>query len=48
MWILLSLAKALQCDSENSEHLKYFRNVYCATTNHSKDQDMQVIHQIPN
>ena len=23
---------------ENREHLKYFRNVYCVMTNHSKDQ----------
>ena len=24
---------------ENREHLKYFRNVYCVVTNHSKDQN---------
>ena len=27
----------LQCDRES---LKYFRDVYCVMTNHSKDQDM--------
>ena len=32
----------LQCDQENREHLKYFRNFYCFTTNHSKDQDTRV------
>ena len=32
----------LQCDQENREHLKYFRNFYCVTTNHSKDQDTRV------
>ena len=30
----------LQCNWENREHLKHFRNVYCVTTNHSKDQDV--------
>ena len=32
-------ASLLQHDQENREHLKHFRNVYCITTNHSKDQD---------
>ena len=36
--IVQFLCQILQCDQENREHLKYFRNVYCVTTNHSKDQ----------
>ena len=32
----------LMCDQENREHLKYFRNFYCVTINHSKDQDTRV------
>ena len=28
-------------NTKNHEHLKYFRNVYCVMTNHSKDENMQ-------
>ena len=42
------LLTSLQCDKENCEHLKFFRNVYCVTTNHSKDQDMQTSHKTTN
>ena len=35
--ITITRVCVLQCDREN---LKYFRNVYCVMTNHSKDQDM--------
>ena len=38
----------LQCDRENSEHLKYLRNVYCVITNHSKDQDMRTSQKTTN
>ena len=31
--------KLLQSNWQNREHSKYFRNAYCVTTNHSKDQD---------
>ena len=43
-----SLLLLLQRDWENPEYLKYFRNVYCVTTNHSKDQDMQASHKTTN
>ena len=29
----------------NREHLKYFKNVYCVKTNHSKDQYMRANHK---
>ena len=32
----------------NSEHLKYFRNVYCVMSNHSKDQGMPTNHKTTN
>ena len=32
----------------NRQHLKYFRNVYCVTTDHSKDQDMRACHITTN
>ena len=39
----------LQSNQENCEHLKYFRNVYCVKTNHSKDQGMQKVTKLqPN
>ena len=38
----------LQCDRENYEHLKYLKNGYCVTTNHSKDQDMWTGHKTTN
>ena len=38
----------LQCDGENYEHLKYLKNGYCVTTNHSKDQDMWTGHKTTN
>ena len=38
----------LQSNQENCEHLKYFRNVYCVKTNHSKDQDMLKSHKTTN
>ena len=41
----LCLKVVLQCDRENREHLKYFRNVYCLMINHSKDQDMRASHK---
>ena len=31
---------------ENSEHLKYFGNVYCVMTNHNGDQDMRANHKL--
>ena len=31
----------------NPEHLKYFRNVYCVTNNHNKDQGMPTNHKLP-
>ena len=40
--------KELQYDWENHEHLKYFKNVYCVKTNHSKDQDMRTSHRTTN
>ena len=40
--------RILQCDLENREHLKYFRNVYCVMTNHSKDQGKQTTHKTTN
>ena len=33
------------CDRENRELLKYFKNVYCVKTNHSKDQDIRASHK---
>ena len=36
--IVQFLCQILQCHRENREHLKYFKNAYCVTTNHSKDQ----------
>ena len=32
----------------NPEHLKYFSNVYCVMTNHSKDQGMPTKHKTTN
>ena len=36
--LLVPLPSTFIVRSENREHLKYFRNVYCVMTNHSKDQ----------
>ena len=33
---------------ENCEHLKYFGNVYCVVTNHTRDQAMQENHKATN
>ena len=38
----------LQSNQQNRELLKYFRNVYCVKTNHSKDQDMRTSHKTAN
>ena len=38
----------LQCDPVNYEHLKYLKNVYCVTTNHSKDQDTRTGYKTTN
>ena len=44
----LCLQVVLQCDRENHEHLKYFRNVYSLMINQSKDQDMRASHKTTN
>ena len=44
----LCLQVVLQCDRENREHVKYFRNVYCLIINQSKDQDMRASHKTTN
>ena len=36
---------SLQYDWENREQLKYFKNVCCVKTNHSKDQDIRASHK---
>ena len=38
--------KTLLSNSKNSEHLKYFVNVYCVMTNHLGDQDTRVNHKL--
>ena len=44
-WVLVY---KLRGPLENRERLKYFRNVYCVITNHSKDQNMGTSHQTTN
>ena len=34
--------------TQNRQHLKYFRNVCCVTTNQSKDQHTQTSHKTTN
>ena len=38
--IFITRSEPFQWNWQNHEHLKYFRNVYCVMTNHSKDHYM--------
>ena len=40
--------KLLQCDRGSHEHLKYFRNVYCVMTNHSRDENTLISQKTAN
>ena len=40
--------KLLRCNRESHEHLKYFRDVFCVVTNHSKDENTLISQKTSN